>query len=277
MSLQDILAYTPIHGRWPGHLGYAARLAARLHARLTGIYVHLPLGIFTVPDDPGLFAALVTQRDKDMDEAKEAERRFTDFVDTFGVQDSDWLIAEGEPAKVLALTGAYHDLLVVGVGEHSGSFGYEPVEQILLESRMPCLLVPDAATTSDRPFERIAVGWNGSIEAMRTVHAALPLLTGAKRVILLKGRARDYRASMPLPPSLAIDAYLARHRIAFEQQALTIEEESAGQSLLAAADQRQADLLVMGAYGHGRFSEWLLGGATRHVLRHARIPVYLHH
>ncbi len=277
MALQDILTYTPIYGRMPGHLGYAARLAARLHARLTGIYVHLPLNTFAVPDDPGLLAALATQRDKDMDEAKATGRRFTEFAHTFGVQDSDWLIAEGEPSKVLALAGACHDLLVVGVGEHSGSAGFEPIEHILLEARMPCLLVPDAAATSDRSFERIVIGWNGSIEAMRTVHAALPLLSGAKQVVLLKGRTRDYRVTMPQPPALDIDAYLARHRIAFEQQTLATEEESAGESLLAAADHLQADLLIMGAYGHSRFSEWLLGGATRHVLRHARIPVYMHH
>jgi nucleotide-binding universal stress UspA family protein len=70
---------------------------------------------------------------------------------------------------------------------------------------------------------------------------------------------------------------LARHGIGAEGQALHRAKASVGESLLAAADERKCDLLVMGAYGHSRLQELILGGATKHVLKHAQIPLLMVH
>jgi len=217
-------------------------------------------------------------RDQELAEAARAGAGFAEYVCTQGGgPDADWLFADGEPGAAMALIGAGYDLAVLGVGEHSGSAGFEPLERILVESRMPCLLVPDNVANSSPAFERIVIGWNGSIEAMRTLRSALPLLIEANQVLLVKGSTRDYRATLPIPPALNVEAYLARHGVSFEAQTLENAPGEPGAALLAFAEQHRADLLVMGAYGKNRVSEWLMGGATRYALRHTRIPLLMHH
>jgi nucleotide-binding universal stress UspA family protein len=78
-------------------------------------------------------------------------------------------------------------------------------------------------------------------------------------------------------PPFDIDAYLKRHGIRARSHDLLTNEHGAGEALLEQADRFHADLLVMGAYGRSRFSEWALGGATRHVLWNARLPVLFRH
>jgi len=274
MSIQQLLVYTPIHWRWPAHVGYAARLAANWQAHLTGLYVRLSTDLAGPSRDPGR----AVLREQELAEAAQAGATFADHVRTQGGgPDADWLFAEGEPGAAIALIGAAYDLAVLGVGEHSGSAGFEPLERILVESRTPCLLVPDSVVNLSPVFERIVIGWNGSIESMRTLRSALPLLRKASQVLLLKGSARDYRATLPIPPALNVEAYLARHGVSFEAAKFEDVHGDSGAALLASAEHHQADLLVMGAYGKNRVSEWLMGGATHHALRHARIPLLMQH
>ena len=76
---------------------------------------------------------------------------------------------------------------------------------------------------------------------------------------------------------MRIEPYLARHGVKVVRRRLEVGGDEAGAALLAAAHEAQADLLVMGAYGKSRFSEWLLGGATRHVLEYATLPLFVRH
>ena len=112
------------------------------------------------------------------------------------------------------------------------------------------------------------VAWNGSREAARAVKDALPFLVDAEAVTVV---AAGEDAAASLEP---ITALLKRHGAPVT--AKQIEPGSgAGATLLDAAAAERADLLVMGAYGHSRLREIVLGGATREVLRGARIPVLL--
>jgi len=78
-------------------------------------------------------------------------------------------------------------------------------------------------------------------------------------------------------PPFDMLSHLRRHGIDPEQREIAADESDAGAALLDSAAALRADLLVMGAYGRNRFSEWIFGGATRHVLRHAGIPVLMRH
>ena len=114
---------------------------------------------------------------------------------------------------------------------------------------------------------RIIAGWNGSREAARALHEALPFLCGAQRVVLCaigKEAARDLEAAV---------AMLKRHGAPVEAQAIDQPDGDAGEALLAQAAALGSDLLVMGTYGHARLRELVFGGATRHVLRAATLPV----
>lgn len=121
------------------------------------------------------------------------------------------------------------------------------------------------------------VGWNGSIEATRTLHSALPLIQLAKQVILVNGEVRtpdDDQASVMEPDPIV---YLMHHGIAAKPDYISVPAGEAGKSLLQRAREVRANLLVMGAYGHSRIHEHVFGGATRYVMANANIPVFLQH
>jgi len=156
-------------------------------------------------------------------------------------------------------------------GESAGDLG-----SLIVRAALPCLVVPPGAPDPST-FNCIALAWNGSQEALRAIHSARPLLARAKRVILLAGRRRDPLSEIGWRPPFDILSYLRRHGIVPEQREISADENGAGAALLDAAAALHADLLVMGAYGRNRFSEWIFGGATRHVLGHAGIPVFMRH
>lgn len=147
------------------------------------------------------------------------------------------------------------------------------VGQLVMASGGACVVVPPdwregAVSTC------AMIGWNGSPEAIRATRAALPLLRRAGRVVVLSGTRRSHYMANWDPP-FDLSTYLARHGIAHEVVDWPARDEGEGSSLLPVAREIGADLLVMGAYGRTRFSEWLFGGATREVLHEAPIPVLM--
>lgn len=277
MSFRDMLVHAPDHRRWSPHVGYAARLAARRHMHLIGL--HAVRGWIGIPGEAGAIASheAVQQAESERGEAEQASGHFEQFAQALGVRSAQWQVGEGDAPACLALAGAAADVVVLGLGEQGRRGGTDLVERTLLQSRTPCLVVPDAAAAFDGPIDSILVAWNGSLEAMRAVHAALPLLATASHVRLLKGRPRQYPATMPVPPPLHLEQYLSRHGVAFEVLPTQPEDDKPGASLLAQAQAMQAQLVVMGAYGHPRVSEWIMGGATHHALRNSPIPLFMAH
>ena len=129
----------------------------------------------------------------------------------------------------------------------------------------PVLMVPPGV--SGVIGRTVLVAWNGKREAARAAHDALPFLQGAERVELCAigegaGAGLDDAAGM-----------LRRHGVPVQAERLAGGDLHAGEMLLAQAVAHRADLLVMGAYGHSRLRELVIGGATRHVLHHATLPV----
>lgn len=119
----------------------------------------------------------------------------------------------------------------------------------------------------------IAIAWDGSREGAVAATAALPLLKAAKEVVVLTAREGDDEVE---PSALA--RYLAGHGVAAAKTwAFTLAAEGIAESLLDQARNTGADCLVMGAYGHSRLRERILGGATEGVLRRAAIPVLMMH
>ena len=175
-------------------------------------------------------------------------------------------------ADRIALHGRLADLVVIAPPAAGG--GDEPdiaIEAVLFETARPLLLAGTG------PFKALGgtalVAWNGTRESVRAVSDALPLLGRAGKVMAIgvdEGGARR-------PPADALCAYLARHGITAEPVALAGGGEPVARLLLAKADEIDADLLVMGAYGHSRLRELVLGGVTRQVLAEARLPVLMAH
>jgi nucleotide-binding universal stress UspA family protein len=138
----------------------------------------------------------------------------------------------------------------------------------------PVLVVPRYGTF-ERLGERVLIAWNGSREATRAVHDAIPIL---KRAITVTVLSIDPEVdSPPRTPSADITLHLARHGIAAEAASTSSVDFGVGNALLSRAADLGADLIVMGAYGHSRMREMVLSGATRHLLQNMTVPVLMSH
>lgn len=253
---------------------YGVRLAATFGAAATGVYVCPSLIAYAPAHNPELLAAVLENARALERDALQAGQPFVDWASSLGVAQAEWLVAEGDTSHALAQAASRHDLLILDHSPPDDGPAWS-MPNILLKVGVPCIVTPRHAFGYG-PIERIAVGWNGSPEAMRAVHAALPLMRG-KQVLLLTGELRDTYHGVLWKTPFDVVAYLQRHGITVEQSAITAAPSDAGGALLEEAMHFAADLLVMGAYGRNRFSEWLLGGATRYATEWAEIPVLFQH
>ena len=149
-------------------------------------------------------------------------------------------------------------------------------EHLALHGGRPVLLVPYAGAFHHLDRHAL-VAWDGSRAATRAVTDALPLLRNSAKVTLaMFERARD--GQLAELPGTDIAPYLARHGVRLEVvQQFTHAGYDVGAALLSLAADQSADLLVMGAYGHQRWREILLGGVTRRVLQSMTVPVLMAH
>lgn len=273
--MNDLLAYSTGYGEWEVRFGFAARLAVHLNARLTGVHVcpapSIPDGLYGVDQT---FAALVESTRSEELKASQAGTSFVAWTKTHGVRAAAWQVAEGTPATALQRLGNRHDLLILS--RESGTGEQARLGQILLQCGLPLLLLP-TGWSGPPQFDCIALAWNGTVEALRAIHAAQPLLRRAQRIVILRGELRETYGEIGWLPPFKLTDYLAFHGLTADVQGIAESGNDAGAALLEAAHLQRADLLVMGGYGRSRFSEWILGGATRHILLDAHLPVLLRH
>ena len=183
--------------------------------------------------------------------------------------------AEGDAAAVVGLNARYADLTVVGQANPDDPQNYPnpglPAE-VALDAGRPVLVVPYVGAAHE-VGRNVLVAWNGSREASRAVHDALPLLQAAEQVSVLGINPVDTRHIA----GFDISAQLARHGVEIEASKTVSSDVSVGDVLLSRAADLDADLIVMGAYGHSRLRELVLGGATRLILATMTMPVFMAH
>jgi nucleotide-binding universal stress UspA family protein len=140
----------------------------------------------------------------------------------------------------------------------------------LFESGRPILLAPPAPPP--QIGTNVLIAWNRSTEQARATALALSLLHKANRVIVLTVIGGT---EVPGPSAEQIIQYLQRNGIAAEPMQVGLDGKNTGQAILAAAQSLGCDLLIKGAYTQSRLRQMIFGGATRHVLENAEIPVLL--
>lgn len=183
------------------------------------------------------------------------------------------LFVDDETGAGLALAARYADLVVLGQREPGtpAAAAGDLVAHVLLACARPLLVVPytQAAAATGR---RVLLGWNGSVQAMRALSAALPFMRRAGNVTV----AVLGPQVMPDGDAAALASHLERHHIdtSFVNERAHLD---VGEGLLSLAADLGADLLVMGGYGHARLHELVLGGATRTVLQSMTVPVLMAH
>lgn len=271
--MHDILVHAVRYRERDPTAAYAARLAASLRAALTAVYV--PPAMPAVPeyDVAAVIAEYAAWIERETRQAHAAAAEFEAWATSLGIPHARWEVADGQVAAVLRHAGRWHDLLVLGAGGEDAWQSEAGVSELVLATGLPCLVVPRAAADRDVPHACIAVAWNGAAEAIAALHAALPLLQSARRVVLMTTKAATPAAGL-VP--FDVDDWAARHEVAVEYLLLDSDAGVAA-ALLAGAAEVSAELLVAGAYGRSRLAEWALGGVTRHLIRHSTIPLLLRH
>jgi nucleotide-binding universal stress UspA family protein len=264
-------------------INLAARLALDFHAHLIGVAsTTLPGGFYV----PGAFGesnvTLNSYLQLLREQAKTALAELEAVAANMTLPSCETRTMEDEAGSAVSLLSRYADLVIVGQidpAESLPSQRRDLPEYILLNSGRPVLVVPYTSRI-EHVGKRIMVAWDGSKEAARAVSAALPFLSQADtvQVVIFRPRSEiDIQTGMRHPGSEAA-LFLERHGIKAEvvEQA-TPAGVSVGDALLGLIRDANADMLVMGGYGHSRFREVLLGGVTRTVLGAMRVPTLMAH
>jgi nucleotide-binding universal stress UspA family protein len=195
-----------------------------------------------------------------------------------GVKSVERCRVDDEAAMGVSMRARYCDLVVISQTAPDAVLPRLPSdfpESVLLNCARPALVVPAAGFNGDIG-RRVTVAWNGSANAVRAITSALALLQRAEQVSLVVFNADASGDLHGEDPGADIALYLARHGIRVEVTSASSPPDE-GESLLAFAADQRSDLIVMGAYGHSRLREILLGGATRTALRSSPIPLWMAH
>jgi len=288
MSIRTILAAASGGSATTGAVELACQLARRFEAHLEGFHV-LPdaAAVLATTGDliggPASVGLIETVKEEAAAKATEARALFDDITARHGISHGAvpqvaalrptvcWRQEEGSAPALVAHRAKFFDLIVLG---RSDRIVKEPhsdtIEEVLLRSGRPVLVAPGEPPAGIGYV--VAIGWNGSEQAVRALSAALPWLGKASTVLLLT--AGD---TAPADGQAAVD-YLAWHEISAEQRKITNGSgRHVGRALLEAAREAGADMLVMGGYGHSPWREQLLGGATRTALATTPLPLLLVH
>ncbi len=181
----------------------------------------------------------------------------------------DWIHLDDDPHLALLRKAPIVDVIVLSLG--SGRKAQSLAATVAATARAPVLAIPPSDTLFDAAGIA-AVAWDGSAEASVALRASLPLLRKAASVHLVEIEDRTLRTYSEQGAH-----YLSRHGIEAHVVRRSVDSGDAGGAILKVAEEVGASLLVMGAYGHSRTVEFLLGGATQAVLSNSRIPLLLSH
>lgn len=244
-------------------------LAGRHDAYVTGLHI---VGVF--PSSmylPDIMTELVTEEYQ----ARRCDAWWMEQCRKHGLRGA-WEVIRGVYVSALARRSCMADITVSRLppSHPSHLVGMDDVTRVLFSAASPMLLVPPDWDGHFNP-ERILVAWNSTQESMRALRAALPLLREAGMVRLIDG-AQDTLPGIA-PPPLPVCDWLVRQGVSLQSIHPFPDASDVGEELLSHAYAMHADMLVMGAWGHSRIGELILGGTTRHVLEHARLPLLLAH
>lgn len=183
----------------------------------------------------------------------------------------NWLRYDGSPAQLLVDRSRLADFIVLSLSQAPNNGPLSIVGDVAIHARAPVLAVPDDSRGFDAGGTAV-VAWNGAQEAAHAIRLALPMLTAAAKVEIVT--VCEERSEFP-----AVEAceYLARHGIRPQLHERPREGRPVAELLVETARDLAGDYLVMGAYGHGRIREAVLGGVTRELLRGSPLPLLLGH
>jgi len=226
-------------------------------------------------------------REQEEARAQRVLARFRETAASAGVDhDTETAHLGAESAgQVLALRGRYFDAVMVGQpdpDDATAADGHALIEHLVLGAGRPVWLMPYIGVPQDaqgrpRIGRRVTVGWDGGREAARAVHDALGILGAAEAVDLVTIDPERQGGGDDGAYGDALARHLARHGIEASMHGVDSHGMRQGDVLLNHVVDSASDTLVIGAYGHSRLREVILGGVTRAVLERTSVPVLMSH
>jgi nucleotide-binding universal stress UspA family protein len=277
MTLRTILVHLDRTEASAARLDAAVALAIAHDAHLTGLHVDDFIDTTPLHAMPGFPVEYLEQLDvRAKKEAAESEKRFRDRLSRETLA-WEWHADAGDTGSTIGLHARYADIAVIGQAQPGASYaGREVPARVALETGRPVLVVPYIGARKT-PGDNVLVAWDARREATRAVTDALPVLQRAKKVTVLAFNPEGGRAGHGDIPSADIGRWLAHHDVRVEAAQGYARDVDVGNALLSRVADLGADLLVMGAYGHSRLRELVMGGVTRRVLEEMTVPVLMSH
>ena len=222
-------------------------------------------------------AAITAATQSNMDKAGSALDQFEIAARRIGISHGARCISNVTYDATPLLTGIsrLYDLSIVAQPDYSKPNRDALVpEALLFDSGRPILMVP-YIYSGPLKLDRILICWDGSRQAARAVHDAMPFLHRAKAIDAVA--VNEDSATVGEASSEALQKHLARHDLSAEVQRITADTTNIFNDILSLAADKSTDLIVMGGYGHSKFREFLLGGVTRGIFETLTVPALISH
>lgn len=262
----------------PRRVEFSLQLARANDAHLTGVFAsYVSPGYFY--DEAGLWVRAMDMARQINEKGRTAvELAFSQAARERAVAAS-WRQGEGEPAECVVRHARCSDVLIISQQNPEdvhAAVGNDFVEQVLMSAGRPVIVLPSAGKFNGAGA-RVLYCWNRGREAARAIADAAPLLRNANALAILTtdGEGESGNTEVPFED---LAAYCACHGFPqLEHVSRSTRDIDVGNAILSAAADFDADLIVMGAYGHSRMRQWVMGGATRSLLAAMTVPVLFSH
>ena len=279
MDFKNILIHLDHSSGCQNRLKTAFDLANTFDAKLNGLFV---VPDYVVPSyvEAQISVDLITDvTEKAIARANEKLAEYQKLADDAGVSMESQVI-EGQVIPILREHSKYADLLMLGQDQPDDpdNASYGLADALLFEGGCACLVVPHSGKLA-APGKRVLLTWNASRESARALREAMPFLTRAESVVVLSSEPDDGNDDIARghPHAQELSRFLESHGIDAVSSGISDPDISASDAIIGQAADMNADLIVMGAYGHARLREIILGGVTRDLLKQSSVPLLLAH
>lgn len=273
--LRDLLVHVDGSQAGRRRVRYASELAAHSGAQLSGLHM-TPKAEAPPVYKPSVVAAAERRISARLaQDALAAETIFREGV-MQKIPDALWISATGDVVRGVCTQARYADLVILGQYEAQGSPERHPLtiaHAVVSRCGRPVLVVPTESTFC--PFAKVAIAWDGSREAVRAVHDALPLLSLAHSVYIVT--ITDSAAASDEADLARLSRHLERHGVSVSQERRQIISVDEHNSLRNELEQGCYELVVMGGYSHPMWVEFVFGGATQSILLSSKTPIFISH